>query len=466
MMNLSVPRLCIAAGSSGSGKTTLTCGLLKALINRGLTVASFKAGPDYIDPMFHREVIGAHSSNLDLFLLTEETVRRLLWENSRGKDLSVLEGVMGFYDGLGGASAEASTWRLAQVTGSPVVLVEDCRGLSLSAAARIKGMAEFREDSRIRAVILNHISSSRYAELKDIIEGETGLAVCGFLPVLRECAIESRHLGLVTAAEIGDLQGKIETLAARIEETVDLDRLIALARSAPPLEPEDPAGRIPGEIPDAPKTADRRGKALRIAVARDRAFCFYYEDGLKLLRERGAEPVFFSPLKDRSLPEGIRGLYIGGGYPELYGPELSGNRSLLDDIRSALREGLPCIAECGGFMYLHHTVSDAAGSAYPMVNFIPGSCVKQPRLVRFGYAFYQARRDNLLCRRGELLRGHEFHYWDSDCPGDGFLGMKPRSAAEWPCIVAGENLFAGFPHLHFCSDPRMAERFLDRCGRV
>jgi cobyrinic acid a,c-diamide synthase len=458
MTSRSVPRLCIAAGSSGSGKTTLTCGLLKALMNRGLLPASFKAGPDYIDPLFHREVIGAPSSNLDLFLLGEETVRRLLGDNSRGRDLALLEGVMGFYDGLGGADAEASTWRLAQATGTPVVLVEDCRGASLSAVARIKGMAEFRKDSHIRAVILNHLDGSRYNELKGIIEGETGLAVLGCLPALRDCSFESRHLGLVTAAEVEGLREKIETLAARIAETIDLDRLIALARSAPPLETEE--AQAPPENPAL------RGNPLRIAVARDRAFCFYYEDGLTLLRDLGAELVSFSPLEDRSLPAGIRGLYLGGGYPELYGPELSANGSLRQEIRAALRGGLPCIAECGGFMYLHRSLEDAAGVSYPMADFIPGSCAKQPRLVRFGYAFYQARRDNLLCRRGELLRGHEFHYWDSDYGGDGFLGIKPRSAAEWPCIIAGENLYAGFPHLHFCSDPRMAERFLDRCGRV
>jgi cobyrinic acid a,c-diamide synthase len=457
MTGLPLPRLCIAAGSSGSGKTTLTCGILKALIKRGLSPAAFKAGPDYIDPMFHRELIGAPSSNLDLFLLDERTVRRILGENSRGKDLALLEGVMGYYDGLGGASAEASTWRLAQATGTPAVLLEDCRGTSLSAVARIKGMAEFRPDSRIRGVILNRTGASLYGELKDIIEGETGLEVCGYLPPLRDCSFESRHLGLVTAAEIGDLQEKIETLAARMEETLNLDRLIALARSAPPLDAE--------ESPEVPETGEGR-RTLRIAVARDRAFCFYYEDGLRLLQKLGAEPVFFSPLKDRSLPDGIRGLYMGGGYPELYGPELSENRTLLADIRSSLREGLPCIAECGGFMYLHRTLEDAGGKPYPMADFIPGSCSKRPRLVRFGYAFYQARQDNLLCRRGEVLRGHEFHYWDSDCPGDGFLGIKPRSGEEWPCIAAAENLYAGFPHLHFCSDPRMAERFLDRCGRL
>jgi cobyrinic acid a,c-diamide synthase len=366
---------------------------------------------------------------------------------------------MGFYDGLGGASAEAaaeaSTWHLAQATGTPAVLLEDCRGASLSAVARIKGMAAFRPDSRIQAVILNRTGPSLYGQLKPIIEGETGLAVCGFLPPLEGVSFESRHLGLVTAAEVSDLQGKLETLAARLEETVDLDRLLALARSAPPLDLE--------ESPDAPAAPP---PPLRIAIARDRAFCFYYEDGLRLLRSLGAELVSFSPLKDRSLPAGIRGLYLGGGYPELYGPELSENRSLLTDIRSALREGLPCIAECGGFMYLHRTLEDAGGRPYPMAGFIPGACTKRPRLVRFGYAFYRARQDNLLCRRGEVLRGHEFHYWDSDCPQDGFLGTKPRSGKEWPCIVAGENLYAGFPHLHFCSEPRMAERFLDRCGRV
>jgi cobyrinic acid a,c-diamide synthase len=450
-----LPRVCIAASSSGSGKTTLTCGLLRSLINRNYRPASFKCGPDYIDPLFHREVVGAPASNLDLFLLNEATVKRLFHENTRDKDIAVIEGVMGFYDGLAGTTTEASTWRLARTLGTPVVLIEDCGALSITIAARIKGLVQFREGSGIRAVALNHISEGLYRQLKPVIEEETGIKVLGHLPFMKDCAIESRHLGLVTAPEIQDLSATIDRLAARIEETLDIDAVIALAQTAPPLPVEEErAGLAEVKAGLSP---------LRIGIARDRAFCFYYEDGLELLKKLGAELAPFSPLNDSRLPAGLDGLYLGGGYPELYGWLLSGNTSMLRDVREAVLSGMPCIAECGGFMYLHTALIDEQGNRHTLADVIPGSCRKMPRLVRFGYASYTARADNLLCRAGDTLRGHEFHYWESDCPGSDFQAVKPVSEKTWPCVTATENLYAGFPHLHFCSEPLMAERFLDRC---
>jgi cobyrinic acid a,c-diamide synthase len=456
MVNYPLPRICIAAGSSGSGKTTLTCGILRALIRRRFRPVAFKCGPDYIDPLFHREAVGAASSNLDLFFGDEETVIRLLYENSRAGDIAILEGVMGFYDGLGGTTTEAGTWHLARATETPVILMENGEGLSVSLAARIKGLAEFRENSHIRGVVLNRIREKAYPGLKALIEKETGLPVLGYLPFLEDCVIKSRHLGLVTAEELGDLREKIDRWACYMEQYLDMDGIIRLARSAPPLGVKDDSGL-------SPEGAEAATAPLRLGIARDRAFCFYYEDSLKLLKKMGAELVFFSPLRDRGLPPGLDGLYLGGGYPELYGAPLADNRGMREDIRQALQSGMPCVAECGGFMYLHRTLEDSGGKRYPMADFFPGSCVKRDHPVRFGYASYTAKSDNLLCPRGGVFRGHEFHYWESDCPGDDFIAVKPVGGETWSAGRASASLYAGFPHLHFYSAPAMARRFLERC---
>jgi cobyrinic acid a,c-diamide synthase len=451
-----LPRICIAAGASGSGKTTFACGLLGALIRRGLKPIAFKCGPDYIDPMFHREAIGTPSSNLDLFFFDEETMKHLIHENARGRDIAVVEGVMGFYDGQGGASTTGSAWHIADATETPVLLIENCAAVSVTAAARIKGLASFRNPSHIQGVVLNNCGKALYEEIKNLIQEETGIRVLGHVPRLKDCVIESRHLGLVTAAEIGDLKEKLAALAGAIEESVDIDALIALAASAPPLA----VGKAVSETP-----AVRGGSALRIGVARDEAFCFYYPENLRLLEQLGAELVEFSPLRDSRLPADLKGLYLGGGYPELYGKTLSENTGMLAGIRNAVQSGMPCIAECGGFMCLHETLTDAGGDTYPMAAVIPGGCRKTAHLVRFGYASYTAARDNLICPAGGVIRGHEFHYWESDNPGSSFTARKPVSKKEWPCIEATETLCAGFPHFHFYSNPGAARRFLEKSAR-
>ncbi|MDR0589184.1 MAG: cobyrinate a,c-diamide synthase [Spirochaetaceae bacterium] len=455
MFEYPLPRICIASGSSGSGKTAVSCGILRALINRGCRPAAFKCGPDYIDPLFHREAAGAYSSNLDLFFCDERTIIRLLYENTQARDIALLEGVMGFYDGLGGTTTEAGTWHLARATDTPVILIENCEGLSVSIAARIKGLAEFRENSHIRGVVLNRLREKLYLPLKALIEGETGLRVLGYLPFLEDWVIESRHLGLVTAEELGDLKERIRRWAGAVEQYLDLEGIIRLAQSAPPLR-VDESGVFS-------ETAGTPNLPVRLGIARDRAFCFYYEDSLTLFKKMGAELVFFSPLNDRGLPAGLDGLYLGGGYPELYGAPLADNAGMRGDIRKALESGMPCVAECGGFMYLHRTLADPQGIQYPMADVFPGSCVKKDRPVRFGYAAYTAKSDNLLCPRGGGFRGHEFHYWDSDCPGDDFIGVKPLGGEQWSAAVATPSLYAGFPHLHFYSEPSMARRFLERC---
>ena len=310
-----LPRLILAGTNSGCGKTTVTCAVLQALVNRGLSVAAAKCGPDYIDPMFHSRIIGAKSSNLDPFFFDENTLRFLLAQNASGCDVTVIEGVMGYYDGLGLTSTRASTYELAQKTVSPVVLVVNARGAALSVLASVRGFLDFLPDDRICGVILNGCTAMTYAPLARVLEDRLGVKACGFLPNLPDCALKSRHLGLVTAAEVADLREKMQRLAAEAEQTIDLDALLTIAREAPALDV-------------VPPTLPAPGAPVRIGVARDNAFCFYYEDSLGLLRTVGAELVPFSPLSDSALPAGLDGLYLGGGYPELYAAQLSENRSM------------------------------------------------------------------------------------------------------------------------------------------
>ena len=449
---MSAPRLLLCAPASGGGKTTLTCALLQALVNRGANPVAFKCGPDYIDPMFHSEIIGAKSRNLDLFFLGADTTRYLLEENSRDSGLALIEGVMGYYDGIG-LSADASAYDLARSTRTPAVLVLDGRGRALTAAAVVKGMRDFRPDSGIAGVVLNRVSPMLYPRLKEAIERETGVAVYGYLPNRPDCALESRHLGLVTAAEVAGLKEKLSALAAQAEETVDLDGLLKLARTAPALEARPMA--LPEPVEGKP----------RIAVARDKAFCFYYADGLALLERLGAELVEFSPLHDGNLPEGVCGLYLGGGYPELCAEGLAENRPMREAVRRAVLGGLPTVAECGGFLYLNQTLADGEGREWPMAGALPGRAANTGKLGRFGYITLTAKTGGLLGPAGTKIPAHEFHYWDTDAPGSDFRAEKPQSTRGWDCVCHTPTLYAGFPHFHFCAVRSAAQRFVAAARR-
>ena len=449
-MKRAIPRLMITGVSSGSGKTTVTCALLTELIRRGLKTVAFKCGPDYIDTMFHSKVIGAKSRNLDLYLSDENTVRRLIAHNAAGCDIAIIEGVMGYYDGLAGKSVQASSYHLAQATDTPAILVVDCKGMSASVAAVAKGFSSFREHG-ISGVLLNRAPAAMYCELKNLIENETDIKVYGYLPDRKESALKSRHLGLVTAEEVQDLKGKLNVLAEELAKTVEVDALLDLAVKAPPIEEV---------LPDIL----RLERSVRIAIAQDKAFCFYYQDSLDILAEMGIEWAPFSPLQDKVLPEDVAGLLLGGGYPELYAKQLSQNERLLADIREKLSGGMPCIAECGGFMYLHQNMEDVDGEVYPMAGLIKGDCYKTDKLTRFGYAELIAQKDGLLHKKGETTRVHEFHYWDSDDAGRGYVASKPLREESWDCVCVTDTMYAGYPHLYLAADHAAAWRFAQACA--
>ena len=433
----------LAAPRSGSGKTTMTCALLMALKRRGCAPCAFKSGPDYIDPMFHRAVLGVESRSLDLFFSAPETVRTLYARGAAGHGAAVCEGAMGFYDGLGGVSDRASAWHLADTLGLPVLLVVEPKGQSLTLAAELKGLVNFRTPSRIAGILLNNCTARMHALLAPMLEKETGLPVLGFLPKLPEAVIGSRHLGLYTAAEVENLQQKLALLADAAEEHIDWPRLLALCEREPPalpVQPETPPARV------------------RIAVAQDEAFCFTYAETLEAFRDAGAEVVFFSPLRDTALPENIGGLYLPGGYPELHARELSENTSLLREIKRKIESGLPTAAECGGFLYLGQSLTDAEGQSWPMAGVLPGEAKDAGRLVRFGYAALSADSDSMLFRAGESFPIHEFHHWDSTANGTALAAKKPVGGAEWRCGFIDEHFYAGFPHLYWAGTP-LPQRF-------
>lgn len=434
------PRLLIAGTGSGCGKTTVVCAVLQALKNRGCDVASFKCGPDYIDPMFHSEIIGAPCTNIDLFFSDEAQLRALFAKHAA--QLNVIEGVMGFYDGMRMDSEIASAHHIARTLNVPAILVVNGRGMALSAAALVKGYLELRKPSGVEGVILNNVSAMTYPQIKAAIERECGVKVYGFLPPCPECTLESRHLGLVTAQEIGDLHRKMQTLAAQAEKNIDLEGLIALMQRQPPIETETFAQAPIGKV--------------RVAVAKDKAFCFYYRENLEMLEELGAQLIPFSPIEDQTLPE-CDGLLLGGGYPELYLEKLSANQSMRRSIKAAVESGLPTIAECGGFMYLTKAIAE-----YEMVGAIDTACFNAQKLRRFGYTTISAQKDSLILDAQESIRAHEFHYWDAQQPGEDLISQKP-SGKGWPCAYTSPTLYAGYPHLYFPSHPKTAEKFIRKC---
>lgn len=431
-------QLLVSAPNSGCGKTTVACALLAALKARGLDACAFKCGPDYIDPMFHRAVLGVESHNLDLFFSSAGAVRGFYAHSAARHSATVCEGAMGFYDGLGGVSDTASAWHLASVLNLPVLLVLRPKGVSLTLAAEVRGLLRYRSPSRIGAILLNDCSERLYDLLAPMLQKETGLPVVGYLPHLPAAGLPSRHLGLYTAAEVDDLQHKIALLSAALQANMDWAKFEQVFNA--------PAPAAPAACRAVPPRA-------KIAVARDEAFCFTYAETLEAFEHSGAQIEFFSPIHGSALPAGAGGLYLPGGYPELWAKELAQNTQMLAAVKNAAGAGMPIVAECGGLLYLSQSLEDTGGKVWPMAGVLPGSGRKVGRLLRFGYAQLAASEDSLLMRTGEQWPAHEFHHWDSTAPGAALKATKPISAASWSCCYTNAHLYAGFPHLYWAGTP-------------
>jgi len=349
---------------------------------------------------------------------------------------------MGYYDGIA-ATDEASAHTVARETKTPAVLVVNARGVGNSLGAVIEGFLRHRNESNICGVIFNGLAEARYADMNRVAT-DAGVRAYGYMPHREEFSIPSRHLGLLTAGEIAGLQNTLVEMGGQAEESLDINGLLALAKTAESFPVEHPQ-------------AENRCAKVRLAVAKDEAFCFCYEENLELFAALGCELVFFSPLHDDELPGGIHGLYLCGGYPELHAKTLSENEPMRMSIRTRVMGGLPTIAECGGFLYLHKELDGR-----PMAGVIEGSAYETKKLQRFGYITLTANGDCVLCKKGETIRAHEFHYWDSTAPGDGFTAHKAGRGHSYPCVHATDSLYAGFPHLYFAANPAFAERFIER----
>ncbi len=469
------PRILLAAPGSGSGKTLLVTGLLTLFKNRGIRCRSFKCGPDYIDPMFHKYVLGIDSCNLDSFFLPKEELQALFRKRAKAAELSVLEGVMGYYDGIGGNSLSASTYEVAKITDTPVILVVDGKGSSLSLAAQIKGFLDYQKDSHICGVILNKTNKMVGERLRPAIE-KLGVKYLGAVPVCETMDIKSRHLGLTMPEEQSELQKHLNAFAKQLEECLDVEEILKLAGYSEETLSEAGTSVHAGSNltmtgsgqsgqtdlnqsetkSDEIRTPESESKGVtrRMAVAMDEAFCFYYQENLDFFRQQGFKLIPFSPLHDAALPDQIQAILLGGGYPELYAKELSANQPMLAAIQNAHAAGIKILAECGGFLYLQEHLEDEAGNRYPMAGLIHADGFRTGKLGRFGYISLE--------KNGTYqIKGHEFHYWDSTAPGTAFHAAKPQSNRGWDCMYQTDRLLAGFPHLYYLSGPDLILNFLN-----
>ena len=458
--NTHIPALCIAGTHSGCGKTTVSLGIMAALVKRGLTVQPFKVGPDFIDPGHHRRITGRDSHNLDGWMMSPDYNRNILDRYSRDADVAVIEGVMGLFDGFSGSDESGSTAQMVKWLGLPVVLVIDARAMARSAAAVALGFLRFDSDLALKGVIFNRVGSKTHREmLIDAMSSVSDLPVLGCLPRNEDIAIPSRHLGLITDEDFIADEDRIEKLARWIENNIDLDHLI-------------------GSLPEVKNhrsyivslsSNNERDHKIKIGIARDEAFCFYYEENLRLLREGGAELIAFSPLRSKHLPDDIKGLILGGGYPELHCQTLSGNKDLVAEIREFGLSGKPIYAECGGFMFLTEEIRDLDGQAFPMVGIFPMRAKMEHRLKALGYREVVTIKDSILGPEGTKVRGHVFHYPqiqsvdpDSECI---YTMMDRKAVLHDKEGFVQKKVLGSYVHLHWGSNPEVAKNFVDYCRR-
>ena len=450
---LSSNRLVIAGTGSGVGKTTLTIGLMAALRKKNLQVQGYKCGPDYIDPSYHTAVTGRPSRNLDSWMQEHDLVKDIIRRSSADADISIIEGVMGLFDGKAPTSNVGSTAEISVITQSPVILVVNCASMARSVAAIVKGFQSFAPKVNIVAVIANKAGSEGHYQLvKTAVEQECHIPVIGYLKADTAVKIPERHLGLIPSIERGELDPFFEKLGELVAETIDLDQLMALSE-APPIVTTTPS-----------IFARRQKQTVKIAVAQDAAFNFYYQENLDLLSAFGAELSFFSPLNDEPLPNEAAGLYLGGGFPEEFAEILSMRSDVKASIRTAIKNGLPTIAECGGFMYLTEAIETKDGKSFDMVGAIPGKVVMQGHLVALGYREITGRSGNPFLSQGMSAKGHEFHYsvYVSQAETPYAYETISRRKSQPEGYMNG-NLVAGYSHFYFASCPKMVENWINKC---
>lgn len=445
-------RFVLAGTGSGVGKTTFTIGIMRALMKRGLTVQGFKCGPDYIDPTYHTAVTRRSSRNIDSFMMTEDVVRTIVARNSIDSDVSIIEGVMGFYDGKSPLSNEGSAAHISEITDSPVILIVNAASMARSVAAIVKGFQQLDKNANIVGVIANQLGSKGHFEIiKTAIEHECNIPVLGYLQKGAVPALPSRHLGLVPAIERGELDPYFDELAAAIEATVDLDLLLQVTKAA--------------ELEQTSKIFEiqENTQEIHLAVAKDAAFNFYYEENFELLKASGAKLHFFSPLENEPVPEQAQGLYIGGGFPEEFAEKLAQNEQAKNSIKQAIEKGIPTLAECGGFMYLTEEIFNRDGNGYKMLGVIPGSVRMQDKLAALGYREITGVEGNFLIGKQELAKGHEFHYsvYEGNHETPAYF-IKGRFGAKQEGYSHG-NLVAGYTHFHFASNPQLVKNWLAAC---
>ena len=483
----------VAAPSSGAGKTTVTCAILAILKNRGLKPVSFKCGPDFIDPMFHRTVLGIESENLDTFLAGTDGVKRLIagrftdQDTSGLSDCAVIEAVMGLYDGTGPDSDSGSSYEIAKLTDTPIILVVDAHGIGRTVISIIKGVLADDTAKLIKGVILNRMSEGFYARIAPVIRSElqnirSDVNLIGYIPKSDGISIESRHLGLVLPGEIENIQNRIFEAAQILQSGCNIDSILEIMNNADSIPCTDTvrdtsavscplsgggAGCFrenpPATAPVTGRISSGSNRNFRIAVALDEAFCFYYPENLRHLERCGCNLTFFSPIRDRKLADDTDAILIGGGYPELYLDKLSSNKTMLDSIRKAIDDHIPSIAECGGFMYLHGIIEDKDKKEYEMVGAIDGRCTYTGHLVNFGYTQIKSVRSSLpdeLCKGLAGMRGHEFHYYDSSCKACDAMLCKPSNGREYEGMITDSGRLWGWPHLYYDSAPKALEVFL------
>ena len=446
-----IPRIVVAATQSGAGKTTIVTGLLAALRQQGLQVQSFKAGPDYIDPGYHALASGRPAHNLDSWLTAPEILPEILATEAAGADIAIIEGVMGLYDG--GRQGISSTAEIAKILKAPVLLVIDAKSMGASAAAIALGFREYDKDVNLAGVIINRLGSDTHEAMVREAMAKINMPVYGALRRDDGLSMPERHLGLVPVEENQE-RAVVAHMGEVVAKSADLDKIIALARSAAPLPHADTLPLTSGQY------------NCRIGVAKDEAFSFYYPASLKVLERLGAEIVTFSPLHDHEVPP-VDGLLIGGGFPEMFAAQLAANTAMRQALYGLAQKGMPILAECGGYMYMKESLQDFAGNSHAMVGALPGRTEMTAKLQMVGYVEAELTADSVLGGKGEKIRGHEFHFSQEQAPAEetaAFIFRKLRNNTKYPAGRRFKNVLGSYLHLHFAGCPQAAVNFVSQCA--